>query len=376
MPRKAKPKPKNANGEGSVFFDKTRNKWRACVYDPEGNRLRPYFNTKEEANEWILLKKAEFATKTYIPPSNMTVGEWLIEYIKVFRAPNMRLKSLERLLQYSAHLAPLSDIKLKDIEPYGIQKFYAELPEDMAACSKKKVCGLLKSCLKKAYALKMIREDVTLPVTPPANNQEEFEEVVVFTMEEIKIILASIQNSQYYSKYYTFFLLALTTGARLGELLGLKRECVFNGYIRIKNNLQYVKGKFYDMPPKTKAGLRNITIPSKMEALLKAAMITSKFLPKSDYVFHNQFGGPLIPRNMERAWERILKEAKIEHKKFHALRHTHATQLLAAGVPLLEVSKRLGHSSPAITLKLYAHAIPNYDHQVVTPAVEKIYALN
>ena len=79
---------------------------------------------------------------------------------------------------------------------------------------------------------------------------------------------------------------------------------------------------------------------------------------------------------MERAWERILKEAKIEHKKFHALRHTHATQLLAAGVPLLEVAKRLGHSSPAITLKLYAHAIPNYDHQIVLPAVEKIYALN
>lgn len=376
MPRKAKPRPKNANGEGSVFFDKTRNKWRACVYDPEGNRLRPYFNTKEEANEWILLKKAEFATKTYIPPSNMTVGEWLIEYIKVFRAPNMRLKSLERLLQYSAHLAPLSDIKLKDIEPFRIQKFYAELPEDMAGCSKKKVCGLLKSCLQKAYALKMIREDVMLPVTPPENSQDEFEEVVVFTMDEINIILTSIQNSKYYSKYYTFFLLALTTGARLGELLGLKRECVFNGYIRIKNNLQYVKGKFYDMPPKTKAGLRNITIPSKMEALLKAAMITSRFSPKSDYVFHNQFGGPLIPRNMERAWERILKEAKIEHKKFHALRHTHATQLLAAGVPLLEVSKRLGHSSPAITLKLYAHAIPNYDHQVVMPAVEKIYALN
>lgn len=376
MPRKAKPRPKNANGEGSVFFDKTRNKWRACVYDPEGNRLRPYFNTKEEANEWILLKKAEFATKTYIPPSNMTVGEWLIEYIKVFRAPNMRLKSLERLLQYSAHLAPLSDIKLKDIEPFRIQKFYAELPEDMAGCSKKKVCGLLKSCLQKAYALKMIREDVMLPVTPPENSQDEFEEVVVFTMDEINIILTSIQNSKYYSKYYTFFLLALTTGARLGELLGLKRECVFNGYIRIKNNLQYVKGKFYDMPPKTKAGLRNITIPSKMEALLKAAMITSRFSPKSDYVFHNQFGGPLIPRNMERAWERVLKEAKIEHKKFHALRHTHATQLLAAGVPLLEVSKRLGHSSPAITLKLYAHAIPNYDHQVVMPAVEKIYALN
>lgn len=371
MPRQAKPKPKNANGEGSLYFEKDRNKWCAAY---KGQKKR--FNTKKEADEWLLLQRAEAQKGNYIPPSNMTVGEWLIEYIKVFRAPNMRPKSLERLLQYSAHLAPLSDIKLKDIEPFRIQKFYTELPSDMAGCSKKKVHGLLKSCLQKAHALKMIRDDVMLPVTPPENSQDEFEEVVVFTMEEIKIILTSIQNSRYYSKYYTFFLLALTTGARLGELLGLKCNCVFNGYIRIKNNLQYVKGKLYDMPPKSKAGVRNITIPAKMEALLKAAMIKSNFSPTSDYVFHNKYGGAIIPRNMERTWENVLKEAKIEHKKFHALRHTHATQLLAAGVPLLEVSKRLGHSSPAITLKLYAHAIPNYDHQVVMPAVEKIYALN
>ena len=371
MPRQAKPKPKKANGEGTVCFDKTRNKWRAGY---KGVYKR--FDTKAEADEWVLLQRAEVQKGTYVPPTNITFGEWLIEYIKVFRAPKMQIKSLDRLLQYAAHLAPLSDIKLKDIEPFGIQKFYAEFPSDMAISSKKKIHGLLKSCLKKAYELKMIREDVTLPVEAPQSTQDEIEEVVVFTMEEIKIILASIRNSQYYSKYYTFCLLALTTGARLGELLGLKRESVFNGYIRINNNLQYHKGKVYDMPPKTKAGLRNITIPSKMEALLRTAMVTNKFMPKSVYVFHNQYGGPLLPRNMERVWERILKEANMEHKKFHALRHTHATQLLAAGVPLLEVSKRLGHSSPAITLKLYGHAIPNYDHQVVMPAVEKIYALN
>lgn len=375
MPRPSKPKPKNANGEGSVFFDKTRNKWRACVYDPEGNRLRPYFNTKEEANEWILLKKAEFATKTYIPPSNMTVGEWLLEYIKVFRAPNLRERSLIRLLQTSAHLAPLANIKLQDLEPFRIQKFYSELPENTSDSNKKKIHGLLKSALEKAYALKMIRENIMLPVTSPEKKGIE-EEVVVFTEEEISTILSSIQNSKYYSKYYTFFLLALTTGARLGELLGLKRQVVFDGYIRINNNLQEVKGKFYDMPPKTKAGLRNITIPKKVERLLRQKIMSDKIVSINGYIFHTRTGGPLAQRNMERVWESILREANVEKKKFHALRHTHATQLLAAGVPLLEVSKRLGHSSPAITLKLYAHAIPNYDYKVVLPAVEKIYALN
>ena len=130
------------------------------------------------------------------------------------------------------------------------------------------------------------------------------------------------------------------------------------------------------MPPKTKAGLRNITIPKKVEHLLRQKIMSDKIVPINGYIFHTRTGGPLAQRNMERVWESILREANVEKKKFHALRHTHATQLLAAGVPLLEVSKRLGHSSPTITLKLYGHAIPNHDYKVVLPAVEKIYALN
>lgn len=375
MPRKPAPKPKNSNGEGSVYFEKSRNKWCASIHPPVGDRLRQRFDTKEEADEWLLLKRAEFAKGTYIPPSDLTFGEWLMRYLEMFRKPNMKAKSFDRLLQTAAHLAPLAEIELKSIEPFAIQRFYSEIPSDLASSSKKKICGLTKSCLKKAYALKLISEDVMLPVEPPKLD-DDCEEVVVFTEEEISKILTTVQNSRYYSRYYTFVLLALTTGARLGELLGLKRNRLYDGYIKIDNNLQAFKSKLHDMPPKTKAGLRNITIPKKVEQLLRQTLYADKIIPIDGYIFHTRSGGPFAPRNMERTWKHILLEAELEHKKFHALRHTHATQLLAAGVPLLEVSKRLGHSSPAITLKLYGHAIPNYDHKVVLPAVERIYALN
>lgn len=69
------------------------------------------------------------------------------------------------------------------------------------------------------------------------------------------------------------------------------------------------------------------------------------------------------------------KEAQLEHKNFYVLRHTHATQLLANHVPLIEVSRRLGHSKPSITLDLYGHAIPGYDKQIPSK-VEAIFGLN
>lgn len=67
------------------------------------------------------------------------------------------------------------------------------------------------------------------------------------------------------------------------------------------------------------------------------------------------------PNQIERAWRSILLLASILHKKFHTLRHTHATQLLANGVPLLEVSKRLGHRKASHTLDFYGYAIPGHD---------------
>ena len=72
-------------------------------------------------------------------------------------------------------------------------------------------------------------------------------------------------------------------------------------------------------------------------------------------------GTPLSPRNLERAWSRIIEVAGIPYRNFHVLRHTNATDLLAKGIPIVEVARRLGHSRISHTLELYGHAIPTYD---------------
>ncbi|WP_418544731.1 site-specific integrase [Phascolarctobacterium faecium] len=161
---------------------------------------------------------------------------------------------------------------------------------------------------------------------------------------------------------------------RLGEVLGLKRKCVFDDYVVINNSLQDINGKMVDTPPKTAAGEREITITRDLSSDLKKRFNSGKIVSFDGYIFQSKNGTPLRPNQIERAWKSILLLASVPHKKFHVLRHTHATQLLANGVPLLEVSKRLGHSRASHTLDLYGHAIPGYDASLPNK-ISKIFNL-
>lgn len=87
------------------------------------------------------------------------------------------------------------------------------------------------------------------------------------------------------------------------------------------------------------------------------------------YVFHTANGTSISPSNFETNWRNILKLAGLPPRHFHALRHTHATELLAKGLPLLEISKRLGHSKPTHTLNLYGHSIKGYDEKIVEQVI-------
>ena len=134
-------------------------------------------------------------------------------------------------------------------------------------------------------------------------------------------------------------------------------------------------GKLTDTPPKTAAGVRKINYRAEVSKALRLANASSgSVLPFNRYVFHTRNGTPIAPRNMERIWKALLQEAGVEYKNFHVLRHTMATQLLANGVSIAEVAKRLGHSKISHTLNLYSHAVPNYD-EGIPDIINKAYAL-
>lgn len=365
-----KSKPKNSNGDGSIAYEKERNKWRACIYDPEGNRLRPRFDTKEQAEEWLIEKKNEFNKNTYIAPSNITVGEWYLEYLQTFVFQNVGEKTQSDYLSIASHYLPIADIRLQDLTPVDIQRLYNSI--DLAANSKVKIHSLLKQAIDKAFALRMINFNPMLAVNSPSAERVPVE---VYTEQEVQHILSIVKYSRHYSRYYPFILTAVSTGARLGEILALKYHNILNRAIKIEHTIGTINGKMVERKPKTPAGRRIITIDGNLEKLLRATALISKTISIDGYIFHTANGTPFQPRNMDRTWASILKESEMPHKKFHALRHTHASHLLSHGEPITEVAKRLGHADPSYTLKLYGHFIPGYDKQI-PETITKIYNLS
>lgn len=352
------PKRSKANGEGSIVYYSDKKKYRAFITDTEGKRLSRTFSTKTEADKWLAEIKTEIAQKTYIPVSDKKLIDWVFEYIDVYKKDKLRVKTIIRYMQTAKYLMPIGDIKLQDLTAHQVQKFYKDLP-DISASSKIKIHNLLAAAIKKAFILGSIKKNIMLAVERPKPTPVKIE---IFTNNELTKISSAILGNERFRKYYPIYLMGITTGARLGEILGLKRCSIGNGYILINNSLQQLSGKgLYDEEPKTEAGKRKITITPKLQNCFAEIFQEQKIISLDGYVFTTIQGTPISPSNFHDIWKAILQDAGVKYKHFHCLRHTHATQLLAAGIPVLEVAKRLGHAKASYTLNIYGHAIPDYD---------------
>lgn len=349
---------KRANNAGTVYPH--RDKFRAQFTTPAGNRTSKVFDTEADAHAWILAQRAEAANNFYIEPSQITLGQWIQEYIATY-CNTLRPKTVLGYVQTGKRLFPLANIPLQKLTAPGLQKFFNEV--DMSDAGKQRAFRFLKQILNKAAAVDMLRKNPAAAVKPPQYTKQEIE---IFTADEVKQILAAVSISKHYKKYYPLLLFTAYSGCRIGEVLGLKIHNVYEDRVKIDNARVTIPKKSIDTRPKTEAGRRDITLPSFVIEELRRAYQYPQPSNNGGYVFHTVNGTALLSRNLERIWENILEEASIPKKHFHALRHTHATQLLAAGVPLLEVSHRLGHSRPSHTLNLYGHAIKGYDTRIAS----------
>jgi integrase len=163
--------------------------------------------------------------------------------------------------------------------------------------------------------------------------------------------------------------LALGTGMRLGEILGLRWRDVDpeRKVVRVTATLSYVAGEFTFPQPKTYRGRRSVDLPAFVVAFLKRqrkAQATQQMRVRdvwSHYgvVLSDEIGQPLAPWSVSADFRRLVSELGLPRTRFHDLRHAHATQLLGAGVHPKAVSERLGHSSVAFTMDTYSAVIPS-----------------
>lgn len=179
--------------------------------------------------------------------------------------------------------------------------------------------------------------------------------------------------------------LALTSGCRLGELLGMswKQVNFSRKTITVSQSMSQVNHKYIIEDVKTRSSFRKIELPDSMTTLLKswkkeqtayAKELRNLYDDSLDLVFTNCWGRPINPSNFYlRYWKKLVRLADLpEGVTFHSLRKTHATLLLRAGVNIKVVSERLGHSSTSVTADIYSALLPDMQGQAVQ-ALDQIF---
>ena len=195
----------------------------------------------------------------------------------------------------------------------------------------------------------------------PAPKVADDDDMVI--VQDMPGLLAKLPGT----RLHVLAMVALFTGMRLGEILALRwnRMDLDRKVAQVREALEQTKALGIRFkPPKSKAGRRNVTLPDLLvdalrehrKAVLELRMqIGAGRIPEDALLFANIDGSPLSPNAMSAAWADFAEKIDIPDVTFHALRHTHASQLIDEGVDIVTISKRLGHAKPDITLRIYAH---------------------
>jgi integrase len=215
----------------------------------------------------------------------------------------------------------------------------------------------------------LVQQNVATLVDPPKVASEEVE---ILTNDQVKAVLEGVKDSA----LFPIVAIALCTGMRRGEILALRWGDVSleAAKIQVEQSLESTgSGKNLNFKaPKTRHGRRNIALPAYLIGVLRAHWMLQQELRLAlgvgkssgdDLVFPTIDGAPRNPNNVTREWKRLVKARELPAVTFHSLRHTHASQLIASGLDVLTISRRLGHGSPNITLSVYGHLFENTDGQ-------------
>jgi integrase len=356
---------RRGHGEGSIFKRKD-GRWAASITLENHKRKTFYGKTKKEVQERLKKAQLELHQGTFIVRAQQTVAQYLHGWLEVHKQA-IRPRSQER---YEAiirlHLVPrLGNIPLAKLTAQHLEELYIEkLEEGLSPTTVTAVHTMLHTALEKAVRLGLVSRNVCDLVSPPRKVQKEIKPLS--PQQVLQLLEAAKGHPQ-----ETLFILALTTGMRRGELLGLKwQDLDFEkGVLQVRRALTRMPtGLGYrETEPKTKMSRRSIVLISfAIEALkkhrdrqLEMKARAGEAWQEHDYVFSTPLGTHLSPGHDVLVQLKILlKKAGLPEIRFHDLRHSTATLLLSKGVHPKVVQEILGHSEISMTMDTYSHVLP------------------
>ena len=264
---------------------------------------------------------------------------------------------------------PFAHKEISKITTADIDAFYnLKLKEKCSTSYIRKMHQVLNQAFQQAVRWKMISVN---PVTEADTPLVRKAKISIWSKENIQAFLDKCKDE----RHYMTFLLAIYTGMRKGEILGLSWNNIDfeKSLIQVNQSLAYIPKQGYVITtPKTNNSIRYVPIPKFIIDELHVhrnkqkewkELIADQY-ENSDLVICTHTGAKQDPRNVNRVMKRIIKSAHVPDIPFHGIRHTHASILFSEGVDIVRTSLRLGHSNPKTTLGIYAHLLPNSDHDV------------
>jgi integrase len=357
---------RSPRGEGSVY-QRADGRWVAQLPLEDGGRKLLYRKTEKETLSALRKALNEQERGVLATGPQQTLKTYLTHWLEEVHKPTIRLSTYikYRKLINTYILPVLGHVRLQKLSPQQVLSLYRQKEkEGLSSKTINAIHGVLHKALDNAVRWNLVSRNVCDLVSPPRIVKPEIQPL---TMEQAHKLLKAAHGH----RLEVILMLALTTGMRRGELLGLKWGDidVEKRFLQVRRTLDFYAGYggYVETEPKTAKGRRKIILPDFVVEALKQHRVQQLELrlkvgeewQEQDYVFTSLKGGPLNPRYILKLFDRLLKEAGLPHMRFHDLRHSAATLLLSMGINAKVVQEILGHSNISMTMDVYSHVLPS-----------------
>ena len=358
---------KRGQNEGTIF-QRENGTWvgkMSLGHDPVTHkRVRKEFTgkTKEEVRRKLTEAMRGNDLGLNVNPKAQTVAQFLAHWLEEVAKQRVRAttyRSYEQIVRN--HLIPgLGRLQLQKLTPQVIQTFLNAKAE--TGLSVEHLRRVLRSALSQAVKWDLVPRNAAALVSTPKKERHDF---AYLEADKARAFLAAAKEH----RLEALFTVAIAVGLRLGEALGLRWQDVDldAGTLTVRRQLQRIGGKPDFVEPKTARARRTVPLPAFAVVALRAhkvnqleeRLLNADVWKDQELVFASSVGTPMFDRNVRRTLDAILRRCELPPMRFHDLRHTCASLLLAQGTDARTIMETLGHSQITLTLNTYSHVMPS-----------------
>jgi integrase len=353
---------RRGNLEGSIY-QRRDGRWCGQI-SASGRRVYHYCKTQAEARGWLLQQRQRQAAGEDVSDRS-TLAQFLEHWLEV-ESVSVRPVTIRRYRQVVRdYVVPrLGHLRLSALRADHVQSLYADLlAAGVGVWSVRKCHVVVSGALADGVRWGLLVRNVASLAAPP---RAPARDMVTLTADQVGVLLGAVHGTRWHGLYW----LAVVAGMRQGELLGLRWSDVdmSAGAVRVQRQAQRLAGGGFEfVEPKSARGRRVIALDPETLSVLYGQwdvvadmrVVAGGGWREHELVFPSDVGTPMDGRNVWTRFRRDLRRCGLPAIRFHDLRHTSATLLLADGVHPRVVQERLGHSKIGITLDTYSHVVPS-----------------